>query len=70
MVTIRIAYIPIVLFHLSKAMLLNMNINDPEIPDFIGLGSRFGFNVPILGMILRLWGCSTVYKENLKSLMS
>ena len=38
-----------------------MNRNDDGIPDFIGLGSRFGFNAPILGMLLRLWGCSTVY---------
>jgi hypothetical protein len=46
-----------------------MNRNDEGIPDYIGLGSRFGFNAPILGMILRLWGCSTVENKNLKSLM-
>lgn len=38
-----------------------MNHDDEKIPNFVGLGSRFGFNAPILGMILRLWGCSTVY---------
>jgi hypothetical protein len=38
-------------------------------PNFTALGSRFGFNAPILGLILRLWGCSTVNKENIKKLM-
>lgn len=47
-----------------------MNRGQEDIPDAIGLGSRFGFNAPILGLILRLWGCSTVYNQNLKYLMS
>lgn len=38
-------------------------------PEFSGLGSRFGYNVPILGLFLRLWGCSTVNKSNIKNLM-
>ena len=46
-----------------------MNRKDPGIPDFTGLGSRFGFNAPLLGLLLRLWGCSTVECDNIKSLM-
>jgi len=61
MVTIHIAYILTVLMFLNLGLLLNMNRGEEQIPDPIGLGSRFGFNAPILGLILRLWGCSTVY---------
>jgi hypothetical protein len=38
-------------------------------PKFTALGSRFGFNAPFLGLILRLWGCSTVNNDNIKNLM-
>lgn len=69
MVTIPIAFSLIVLHIYIEGLLLNMNRGEQQIPDFVGLGSRFGFNVPILGMFLRLWGCSTVHKQSLKSLM-
>jgi hypothetical protein len=35
-----------------------------------GLSSRFMLNMPITGLLLKLWGVQAVNPENLKNLMS
>lgn len=35
----------------------------------VGLGSRFILNMPITGLLLRLWGVQAVDPNNLKRLM-
>lgn len=36
----------------------------------VGLGSRFILNMPITGLLLRLWGVQSVDPSNLKRLMT
>ena len=36
----------------------------------VGLGSRFILNMPITGLLLRLWGVQAVDPSNLKRLMT
>lgn len=53
----------------AYSFLMNIITPDPDAPWFVGLGSRFGYNAPILGLILRLLGTSTVNAANLKHLL-
>ena len=46
-----------------------MNVDNSKMSSMIGLGSRFILIVPIIGIILRLWGVQGVHPENMKRLM-
>ena len=46
-----------------------MNVDDSKMSSMIGLASRFILIVPIIGMLLRLWGVQAVNPENMKRLM-
>lgn len=48
---------------------MNYQENDP-LSRMVGLGSRFILNMPITGLILRLWGVQGVDPNNMKRLMS
>lgn len=50
-------------------MIANMNCGNDKMTDMIGLASRFIFNVPISGLIFRLFGLQTVDPSNLHHLM-
>jgi hypothetical protein len=47
---------------------MNYNGND-AMSRMVGLGSRFILNMPITGLILKLWGVQSVDSKNLVSLM-
>ena len=52
-------------------LLANMNYhNNDALSRCIGLGSRFILNMPITGLLLRLWGVQSVDPNNLKRLLS
>jgi len=46
-----------------------MNCGDDPMTNIRGLASRFIFNTPYIGAILRLFGLKAVDPKNLKSLM-
>jgi len=47
---------------------MNYQPND-ALSRMVGLGSRFILNMPITGLLLRLWGVQAVDPSNLKRLM-
>jgi hypothetical protein len=44
--------------------------NNDSLSRMSGLSSRFMLNMPITGLLLKLWGVQAVDPENLKNLMS
>ena len=53
-----------------KGLLANMNYQKHDaLSRMVGLGSRFILNMPITGLLLRLWGVQAVDPSNLKRLM-
>lgn len=46
-----------------------MNYSNDAMSRFVGLSSRFMLNIPIVGILLRLWGVESVDAKNLKRLM-
>lgn len=46
-----------------------MNYHNDALSRCIGLGSRFILNMPITGLLLKLWGVQSVDPKNLKRLM-
>lgn len=49
--------------------LTNMNIPGDRMENVIGLSSKFMLNIPITGLLLRLWGIQSVDPKNLNRLM-
>lgn len=48
-----------------------MNYNNHDaLSNMVGVGSRFILNMPITGLLLRLWGVQAVDPSNIKKLMS
>jgi hypothetical protein len=47
-----------------------MNYSNDAMSRLIGLSSRFMLNIPIVGVLLRLWGVQSVDAKNLKKLMT
>ncbi len=46
-----------------------MNYDNNAMSRMVGLGSRFILNMPVTGLLLRLWGVQAVDPGNLKRLM-
>jgi hypothetical protein len=44
--------------------------NNDAMSKISGLSSRFMLNMPVTGLLLRLWGVQAVNPQNLKQLMS
>ncbi len=52
-------------------MLANMSYQDNDpLSRMVGLVSRFVYNTPIIGLLLRLWGTQPVDPSNLKRLLA
>lgn len=57
-------------FVICQGLLANMNYQPNDaLSRMVGLGSRFILNMPITGLLLRLWGVQAVDPSNLKRLM-
>jgi len=46
-----------------------MNFDNGPMKNMVGLASRFMLNLPLGGLIIRLWGVQAVNAKNLKKLM-
>lgn len=49
--------------------LANMNYHNDPLSRMVGLSSRFMLNMPVTGLLLRIWGVQAVNADNLKRLM-
>jgi hypothetical protein len=59
-----------VTFLVKIGLLANMNYyNNDALSRMVGLSSRFMLNMPVTGLLLRLWGVQAVDPNNLKRLM-
>ncbi len=47
---------------------MNYNNDDP-LSRMVGLGSRFILNMPVTGLLLKIWGVQAVDPSNLKRLL-
>ena len=54
---------------LSISILVFMNYKKGSLSRMVGMASRFMLSVPIVGIILRLWGIQGVHQANMKRLL-
>jgi hypothetical protein len=55
--------------NINLGITANMNCGNDPMTNMRGLASRFIYNTPYIGAILRLYGVKTVDPKNLKKLM-